>query len=632
MSAALFFARAARFITAGAVDRAIPFLRASLALDPVSADALFCLADEIALRRVLRLDPTEAAALSNLGVLLANNSRGATLCFRTALALCPGMAEVWNNFGNLLQRQGQVTEASVALERAVTLAPGRTEAWNSLGNARMQQGDMVVAEGCYRQALEISPRHVKALSHLAGLLEQTGRTSEALAAYETALDVDPLNCLALSGAAHMRRQLCDWRRHSQDEEALKEAVRSGDGHISPFVFLTVGSTMEEQRLCARQWALRQCHGIEPLPPREPGSGRIRLGYLSADFYEHATAYLTAELFELHDRRQFEVFAYSWAEDDGSPMRGRLESAFDHFTDIRRMSHEEAARLIREDGIDVLLDVKGYTRYARTEILAYRPAPVQVNFLAYPGTMGAPFIDAIIADPFVLPPDLHHVFDERVVILPDCYQPNDRQRAICELAVTRAEVGLPDSGPVFASFNNSYKLTPQMFDIWMRLLRATPDSVLWLLAAGQEMEDNLRREASSRSVAPERLVFAGKMPLATHLARHRLADLFLDTLPYNAHTTASDALWAGLPVLTCVGATFAGRVAASLLRATGLPELITNSLAEYEAKALELTRAPETLRELRQRLQDNRLRAVLFDSERYTRNLEAALRQLHVKSA
>ena len=310
------------------------------------------------------------------------------------------------------------------------------------------------------------------------------------------------------------------------------------------------------------------------------------------------------------------------------MRQRLARAFDRFLDVSKMPYRQAAELIHADQIDVLVDLTGYTGPTRSMILAHRPAPIQVNYLGYPSTMGADFIDYIIVDRFVVPADQQPFFSEKLVHLPDCYQCNDNKRPIAAHAPLRADFRLPADAFVFCCFNNAYKITPDFFDIWMRLLRAVPGSVLWLLAYNEWAKENLAREAAARGVDPARIVFAPILPVPEHLARLRLADLFLDTLPYNAHTTASDALWAGLPLVTCVGDTFAGRVAGSLLRAVGLPELVTSSLEEYEALALRLARDPTFLAGLRARLANNRLTCPLFDTARFTRNLEEAYCQMH----
>jgi SAM-dependent methyltransferase len=357
-----------------------------------------------------------------------------------------------------------------------------------------------------------------------------------------------------------------------------------------------------------------------------GSGvdqRIRVGFLSSDFFEHATTMLLVEILENLDRKRFELFGYCFSPDDGSKLRHRIIGAFEHYVHIGAMSDHDAAQTIHSDGIDILIDLKGYTKDARAEILAYRPAPVQVNYLGYPGTMGADFIDYILADAIVAPMEHQEQYSERIVHLPHCYQPNDRQRKIDEEPVTRADFGLPEDAFVFCSFNNSYKINAAMFDVWMRLLQSVPGSVLWLLGSNDICRENLRREAASRGVESDRLVFAGRLPIAKHLARQRLADLFLDALPCNAHTTASDALWVGLPVLTCMGETFSGRVAASLLTAMDLPELITHSPEEYAQAALTLALDKGRLEQIRHKLAEQRQTAPLFDSHRYARNLESS---------
>jgi predicted O-linked N-acetylglucosamine transferase (SPINDLY family) len=357
----------------------------------------------------------------------------------------------------------------------------------------------------------------------------------------------------------------------------------------------------------------------------PGTrkSKLAIGYISADFHTHATAYLIAELLEKHDRGQFDVFGYSYGPDDNSPMRGRLVGAVDRFADLEHASLAESVARIAADEIDVLVDLKGLTRGARTQILASRPAPIQVNYLGYPCTMAAPYMDYILVDDFVVPADQQPFFTEKLVHLPGCYQANDSQREIAPRTPSRAECGLPATGFVFCSFNNSYKITPDMFDVWMNLLKAVPGSVLWLLEGNRFVPVNLRAEARARGVSGERLVFAPKVTVPDHLARHRLADLLLDCFPVNAHTTASDALWAGCPVLTIAGETFVSRVAGSLLRAIGLPELITTTLEDYQAMALRLARDADLLAAVRGRLEASRLKCGLFDGAQFARNLEQA---------
>jgi len=376
---------------------------------------------------------------------------------------------------------------------------------------------------------------------------------------------------------------------------------------------------------ARVWATQK-YPAAPVPLWNGDVYRhdkIRVAYLSADFRTHATALLMAGVFEAHDRARFETTAISFGADDRSAMRARLEAGFDHFVDMRDVRDAEIAQRLRREEVDIVVDLKGFTQESRPGILAYRPAPIQAQYLGYPGTMAASYYDYVIADACVIPEEHRPFFSEQVAYLPDTYQCNDSKRAIAPRAPRRAEVGLPENGFVFCCFNNNHKILPEMFDIWMRLLRQVDNSVLWLLQDNQVVARNLSREAIARGVAPERLVFARRCLPAEHLARQRLADLFLDTLPYNAHTTCSDALWAGLPVVTVLGGCFAGRVAASLLSALGVPELIGRSLEEYEALALKLARDRTALAAIRDKVVRNRDTYPLFDTARFTRNLEAA---------
>jgi len=355
--------------------------------------------------------------------------------------------------------------------------------------------------------------------------------------------------------------------------------------------------------------------------------RIRVAYLSADFHDSAMGKLLAGLFEQHDRTSFEVSAISFGPEQNSPMRKRLKGAFEHFFDVQRESDQEIADLVRRLEVDIAVDLMGFTKNNRLNVLARRPAPIQVNYLGYPGTMGASYMDYILADPTVIPDDQRAFYRETLARVPESYFVNDNRRIISERTPTRRECGLPDKGFVFCCFNNSYKITPEVFDVWMRLLKATENSVLWLFQSSSAAAANLCREAERRGVSPDRLIFALKAEAADHLARHRLADLVIDTLPYNAHTTACDALWVGVPVLTCIGTTFVGRVAASLLKANGLDELITQSLGEYEALALKLARDSSFLASFAERAVQNRNKCALFDTERSARHFEAAYRAM-----
>lgn len=547
---------------------------------------------EEALRRETAAHPESANAHNTLGVALINQGRNleALAAFAAALRADALHAEAANNAGNVLHAIGRDEEALPYLQSAVTAQPGLADAHHNLGL----------------------------------VLHALKRYEEAVTAFGRALEIEPRKPYALGSLVWSKLHACDWGTLPAEVARLREQVREGIP-ASPFTLLAVSDSPAEQRRCA-ELHVRETLAARPAPlsgGERPARSRLRLAYLSADFHQHATAQLTARLFELHDRGRFEVIGVSYGPDDGSAARARLKRAFDRFVDVIDLSDEQAARRLRELEVDIVIDLKGLTANARLGILAHRPAPVQVTWLGYPGTTAAPFIDYVLADETVIPPGEQRFFSEKVVYLPDTYQVNDATVRIAEPAPARGDARLPRDGFVFCCFNNTWKLSPPVFDAWMRLLAAVPGSVLWLLEPGEAARFNLELAARERGIDSSRLVFAPRAAHPEHLARHRLADLFLDTLPYNAHTTTSDALWAGLPVLTCAGTTFAGRVAAGLVRAVGLPELATRSLEEYEARALELARDPARLGALRARLARNRATHPLFDNARACRNIEAA---------
>jgi predicted O-linked N-acetylglucosamine transferase (SPINDLY family) len=656
----------------GRLDDALAAYRQAAALQPAYAQAHFNMgvvlhekgeldAAAAAYRHVVALRPEIADAHNNLGAVLqdqgrddealaafdaaihrrdayaqAHFNRGVVLrrmgrleealaALRAATARRADYVEAINNAGIVAQELGRFDEARATFQGILALRPTHAEAFNNLGAVLLGQGRTEEALAAFQQALALRPDYPEAFYNLGNAWRELGRLEGAIAAYQTALRLRPDDPDAFSQLVYHRWRACDWTDYAADQARLIDLVRGGTARVPPFYLLATPASAADQLACARRWIAP----LVPPPadvfrhaaprPRE----RIRLGYLSADFHQHATAFLMAELFERHDRARFEVVAYSYGPDDASPMRARLTRAFDRFVEVGALSHRAAAERIHADEIDILVDLKGHTQHARPQIAAWRPAPVQVSYLGYPATMGAAFIDYVIVDDVVAPAGDQPFFAEKLVHLGGCYQANDRQRAIAATVPSRAACGLPPAGFVFASFNNSYKITPDMFAVWMRLLAAVPGSVLWLLEANELVARNLRREAEHRRIDPARLVFAPRAPLPEHLARHRHADLFLDTLPCNAHTTASDALWAGLPVLTCAGSTFAGRVAASLLAAAGLPELVAASLVDYERAALALARDPDRLAALRERLARNRETSALFDLPRLTAQLEAA---------
>jgi predicted O-linked N-acetylglucosamine transferase (SPINDLY family) len=577
--------------------------------------------------RALAVDPRNAAAYSNRGNTLLDLKRfdEALASFDQALAIQPDFADALNNRGNALQALQRHAEAVDSYDRALAIRPGNAQALTHLGNVLQGLRRHEEALASYARALAIKPDQAEALTSRGNLLVDLKRFDDALTSYARALSVRPDYPHLLGNWVHTKMKVCDWSGLAAAFDHLAAGIAAGRPVASPFAILGTPLPSSLQRKCAEMLIAAKFPAVTS--PGDTGFAarhdRIRLGYFSADFYSHATAYLMAGLFEAHDRSRFELVAFSSGPPASDPMRARLEAAFDRFIDVRETSDADIALLARSLEIDIAVDLKGFTQDGRTEIFARRAAPLQVSYLGYPGTMGADYIDYLIADRTLIPAEHVGDYAEKIAYLPHTYQSNDSRRAIADQQFTRQAAGLPEQGFVFCCFNNNWKITPAVFDIWMRLLQQVAGSVLWLFEDNPTAGRNLRAEAQKRGIAPERLVFAPRMNLPEHLARHRLADLFLDTLPYNAHTTASDALWAGLPVLTRLGETFAGRVAASLLKAVGLPELVTDSPEAYEALALELATDQQKLAALRQRLAANRLTQPLFDTALFARHIEAA---------
>lgn len=580
-----------------------------------------------ALSKALAINPTVAETWNNRGTALNDLRRyhEAVADFQQAIALNPRFAEAHYNLGRSLAEIRQFEQSLAAYDTAIALQPNFVNAIVNRGKTLFQLKRYEEALACYQQARRLQPDDAEILFDIGAAHFQLRQYSEAFSAYDRAFAVNPDVKFAAGRRLQTKMFVCDWNNLADDIEDLLARIRAGRPAAMPFDLLSVACSAEDQLRCARVYASDE---IVPAGPGLSGGqrcsrDRLRVAYVSADFHNHATAVLISELIEVHDRSRFEVLGISLGPDDGSDMRRRIVRAFDQFVDARGLSDDDAARTMRRLDVGIAVDLKGYTQDSRPGIFALRPAPIQVNYLGYPGTMGVNFVDYILADPIVLPFDQQPYYAERIVHLPDTYQVNDRKRSIAACTPRREDLGLPQHGFVFASFNNSYKITPEVFSVWMRLLASVDGAVLWLLRDNAPAEANLRAEARRRGIDPARLVFADRRPLGEHLARQRAADLFLDTLPYNAHTTASDALWVGLPVLTCLGQTFAGRVAASLLNAAGLPELVTTSLADYEALARKLAREPERLAEIKSKLARNRDTCALFDTPRFARHIEAA---------
>lgn len=541
--------------------------------------------------------------------------------------------ELLNNRGNVLRELSRPEEALASYQRALEIEPEQPEAGCNRGNALLDLGRIDEALVCYEAALRKQPDFPAALDNLGLGLLMADRPEDAARSYARLVEITPHDSLARANLHTARRLSCDWTDYEDSRSAALESVEGGRP-LHPFPFLAVSDSAAAQLSCARKFVVDKWGDT-----RETGQvwrraadrhARLRVAYVSADFREHVVSYLMAGVLEQHDRERVDTIGISLRAEDGSPTGRRMKAACDQFVEVARKSDREVAALLRELGVDIAVDLMGFTRGCRPGIFANRAAPVQVGYLGYPGTSGAPFIDYILADDFVIPPAAQRHYTEQVVYLPECFQANDDRRLV-GTTPTRAAVGLPETGLVLCCFNNSYKLNPPLFDIWMRLLLEIPDSVLWVLATRAGTDGNLRREATARGVDAQRLVFAGSLPYAEHLGRLGLADLFLDTLPYNAGATASDALRCGVPVLTCSGEAFAARMAGSLLRAVGLPELITFDLHEYESKALQLVQRPEHLAALRANLAKSLQEAPLFNTARFCRHLEAAYREMNARA-
>lgn len=583
--------------------------------------------------RALISRPQYAEALNNRGVTLHALERfeEALSSFGRALAAKPNYAEAHCNRGVTLRQLRRTDEALAAYAEAVAISPRFARAWMNQGTLLRELGRHRDALASYERALAIEP-DADAYRNEAIALEEAGRTADAVASYRRALALAPESPFLLGACRQARMQNCDWADFDTDLTRLTGGIECGRPVATPFTLLALIDSPALQCRAAEIWVREECSPRRKLPAiaAYPAHDRIRIGYFSADFRNHALAALAGELFETHDRSRFEITAFSLGPDTRDEFRQRAEGAFDRFLCVGGLPDEEAASLARRLEIDIAIDLGGYTRHARPRIMALRAAPVQVSWLGFLGTMGGSFIDYLLADPIIVPPEYRQHYAERIAYLPS-YQPNDSKRVIAERTFTRAELGLPAEGFVFCSLNASYKISPETFASWMRILAATPGSVLLLLGGNRSAERNLRQQAADRGVRADRLTFVQRLPFGEYLARYRAADLFLDTLPYNAGTTASDALWAGLPVITCPGTAFAARVAASVLTAAGLPELIAADRHDYERLAITLATQPARLAAVKTRLAAARHDAALFDTPAFARSLERLYERMYQRA-
>jgi len=658
----------------GRPAEALPYIERALKLQPATPDMLanYGIALEGvgryaealgALDQVVKAAPANSRAWNNRGALYSKLGRNdeALADFDRAVGLDASNADAWNNRGLVLVALNRGSAALESYDRALAVRPDYAEARNNRGLALMALGQGPGALAEFERVLKQKPDHAGAFVNRAGIQRAMGDVDAALDSYDRALAIDPDMPEALASRAnllwtrkadvtgaiadlarlvalkpdypyargdllHLKMHAGDWRGFEKERAGLDQGVRAGKRVAEPYIYQGLSSSPADLLACAKIYAQDKYPAQTFVARGQRRPGKIRVGYLCGEFRAQATMYLAAGLFESHDRTRFDVIGFDNSRDDQSPMRRRVNMAFDRFLPIQTLSDQDAAKLIAAQEIDILVNLNGYFGALRMGVFAHHPALLQVNYLGFPGTLGADYIDYILADSDVILPGEEKFFAEKVVRLPGSYQINDSQRPH-PVPQPRAAHGLGDSDFVFCHFNYAYKILPEMFALWLRLLRAVPGSVLWLLESNALFSANLKAEAGRAGVDPARLIFAPQMENRPHLARLMLGDLFLDSLPYNAHTTASDALWAGLPLLTCRGDAFAGRVASSLLNAVGLPELIARNFHEYEAMAVKLTRDRKLLASFRDRLNRNRATLPLFDTARTTRHIETAYEEM-----
>ena len=626
----------------GQLDGAEALYREILCSYPRHFDALQLLASVAAQKKnslealalfdqALIINPTNPFVLNNRGNVLKDLKRyeEALASYDRAIALYADYADAYNNRGNVLQALKRYEEALASCDRALVLKPGNAAAHNNRADVLLEMKRYEEALLSYDKAIELQPDDAETYNNRGNALQELMRYEDALLSYERALELMPDYNFLSGTCLYCRMQMCDWRSFDGYVHQLAGKIERHEKASLPFTVLVVAdspSLQQEAAMVYVQETYPERHTLPEISRRERHE-KIRIGYFSADFNNHPLSFLTAELFELHHKDEFELFAFSFGPEKKDAMRERVEVAFDRFIDVRDLSDLDIAKLSRSLEIDIAIDLGGFTTDCRTGIFALRAAPVQLSYLGYLGTMGASFIDYLIADATLVPKENQHYYSEKIAYLPS-YQVNDTTRTVADNVFTRQELGLPEKGFVFCCFNNNYKITPETFDGWMRILKQVDGSVLFLYERNRSVAANLKKEAESRGVHSERLIFGKRLPRSEYLARYRVADLFLDTFPYNAGATASDALWAGLPVLTCMGQSFASRMAASLLNAMQLPELITSTQKEYEALAIDLATNPEKLGQIRRKLEQNRFTTLLFDTQLFTKHIEEAYRVMY----
>ena len=587
---------------------------------------------ESLLKVMLVATPNNADALHLMGVVCGMQGRpnDALSFFQQCLALAPENAMLRFNLAKALSSMQRDAEAIEHHQKASSLDPANPDIWINYGRSLDNLRRREEALACYEKAVVLKPDSVEGWFNKGKIFGELKRYEEALHSYIRAYQLRPAEPFLLGIILHYKMLICDWLELDVLYEQILRDLRNGQKVVEPFGFQGISDSESDLLLAAKIFANERYPLAKEITkaPIRAHSEKIRVAYLCGEFRDQATSVLMTGIYEAHDPEKFEIFALDNGWNDGGVLRVRMEKVFKEIIDISIMPDLSVAELIKSLNIDILVNLNGYFGEARSNVFAQHAAPIQVNFLGFPGTLGAPYMDYLIADEIVIPPESRQYYVEKIAYMPHSYQANDAKRIISERRFSRAELGLPEQGFVFCCFNNNYKITPQTYDSWMRVLKSVEGGVLWLLEDNPLAAHNLKAEAEKRGVSPERIIFASRLPLPEHLARHRNADLFLDTLPYNAHTTASDALWAGLPVLTCVGKTFPGRVASSLLNALEMSELVTHSTQDYEHLAIELANNASRLQDIKNKLLANRLEKPLFNTQMYARDLEVLYRKMY----
>ena len=574
----------------------------------------------------IALHPNDADAYYNRSISLKELKRydDALISIDYTIASHPDYADAYCNRGTILKALNQYDDALICHDRALSLKSDYVEAHFNRGTILYLLKRYKDALISINQAITLNPNYAEAHFFLGIVLQELKRFQEALASYDLAIHLNPDIDLVQGQRLFTRMQICNWDNNSTLLAELTKNIKNHQNACQPFAMIALTQDPEIHKKTAEIYVKAEYPSNKALPKLiwYPKHLKIRVGYFSADFRNHPVAYLTAELFELHDRNNYEIYAFSFGPDTKDDIRKRLETSFDHFFDVQHLSDKDIALLARQYEIDIAVDLGGYTQYCRTNIFTMRAAPIQLSYIGFLGTMGAEFFDYLIADITIIPDDYQKYYSEKIIYLPS-YQVNDSKRLISNKIFTKQELGLPETGFVFCCFNNNYKITPTTFDAWTRILKQVNDSVLFLYADNESAETNLKKEIILRGISPHRLIFGKHLPMPEYLARYQIADLFLDTFSYNAGTTASDSLRMGLPVLTLMGKSFPSRMAASLLKAVGLTELITKNQTEYEELAITLANHPEKLNSLKNKLLQNLPKSPLYDTKLFTKNIESA---------